>query len=121
MLDRDEVIKNLEDAYNLPSARVKGLLEINTVIDENKSVKWNREQVELKNHHIRKEFEDAQYKRAEIIERAHNQIFEYIVQESEGKLSIEQAKKLYYHYRETEDNTSNTLYEIEFIIETLTE
>lgn len=121
MLDRDEVIKNLEDAYNLPSPRVKGLLEINAVIDENKSVKWNREQVELENHRIRKEFEDARCKRNELIERARNQIFEYIVQESEGKLSIEQAKKLYYHYRETEDNTNNTLHEIEFIIETLIE
>lgn len=121
MLDRDEVIKNLEDAYNLPLPKVKGFLEPNTVIDEDKSVKWNREQVELENQRRRKVFDDARRKRTDLIERARNQIFEYIVQESEGKLSLEQAEKLYYHYRETEDNTSNTLHEIEFILETLIE
>ena len=68
--------------------------EYDHVFDENMSVKWNREQVEIKNKEI-DDLEEKLKKESRRLERiAHDRTIEYIVERSNDK-SLFRAEKIF--------------------------
>ena len=75
------------------------------IIDENQSVKWNREQVRLTNENYRKELADLNAKKSEARSAILNDVYEYIQFEVGNNLSRESAIKIWeYAYAEGRDD-----------------
>ena len=55
-----DVVNKFSSAYNIPSRSEKRKLPENYVFDEDKSVRWNKEQVF--NHNLAKQEEDAKFR-----------------------------------------------------------
>lgn len=85
----------------------------NTVIDEDKSVRWNREQVEKHN----KEIDDAKKVYREESTRLQNKLAEDIIaaiQYDYSSINEEQARKIYgYAYQEKHSHFNDVFYFIE--------
>lgn len=89
----------------------------NDVIDEDKSVRWNREQVAARNQARVEAVKELNRKKNEWRDRLVNEMAEAIVNELDGKTSLAAAKKLWnYVYEETHDEhwsaTYDKLYEM---------
>lgn len=95
------------------------------VIDENKSVKWNREEIERRNANYNREVANLNTKRNIAREDMYKMIYAYIIDETGGKCNESKAKIIWdYVYRENHHSGSNQLFEalddmLEFINELL--
>ena len=90
MENRDYYIKLLDSAYMMSTKPSRKLLKEGTIIDESKSVKWNREQVIAENHKYYdevKHLKDIQNKKA--VEVEDKIINEYIVDSLDHTLNYE--------------------------------
>lgn len=84
-----EVIRHLikesetgHNRYNLPIYRpTEPLWEENYVVDENESIKWNREQVIIHNNAVRETMNKFRHKRIDEIKNFNNDIKEAIINE----------------------------------------
>lgn len=91
--DWDEIAMDFERMQNMSCKPTRRKIKVGTVIDEDKSVRWNREQVEENNTLFAKEVADlntAKNKtRDEILQDVYNKI------QAETGTSIEAAKEVY--------------------------
>lgn len=79
MYDRyEEIIENFERAYNLPTTPTEHTYSENHIFDEDKSVKWNREEVVRRNEEIRNERNTLQTNRYKAINEAEIEIIKYL-------------------------------------------
>lgn len=70
-----------------------------TIFDEEKSVRWNREEVDRKNNLRQEEIKRLNREKNQMYEKLVNLIYQYIIQET--KVSKERAAKIYnYLYEE---------------------
>ena len=78
-----DVVNKFSSAYNIPSRSEKRKLPENYVFDEDKSVRWNKEQVF--NHNLAKQEEDAKFRELhnKAIGEANGLAGEYLAQEYE--------------------------------------
>ena len=86
-----------KELYTL-TCKLKGY---NTILDENKSVVWNREQVEVLNKPIREQIEQIHEYNANQHELFYNDLTEAAA--SEYSINKEQAQLILNHYRDTTD------------------
>ena len=73
-----EVIENFERAYNLPTTPKEHYYSENHIFDEDKSVKWNREEIVRRNEEIRNERSALQTNRYKAINDAGIEIIKYL-------------------------------------------
>ena len=79
MENRDYYIGLLDSAYTVSTKPSRKLLRAGTIIDENKSVKWNREQVILENNKYHEQVTQLRdMKNNQIVETQDKIIDEYI-------------------------------------------
>lgn len=76
--EREELITILNDAWSLPSIPKTRPLKDGTVIDEDKSVKWNREKVEASKLAYNEELMKLRRAKHKAIRAAEAEIMEYI-------------------------------------------
>lgn len=91
----EEAWADLDAAYSLPSFSDSKNLKYGYVFDEEKSVKWNAEQVEKYNSARNKEAFELQQKRNIAITEATNEIVKLIVYEFDDKINEDQARVIY--------------------------
>ena len=80
---KDKFANKLYDYYNLREDTYKKykLLSASYVIDENQSVKWNKEEVEKRNQQSREDLLKSQKEAAEVYQQLLNEIFTYYKEE----------------------------------------
>lgn len=93
--DYEERIKAYDKAENLPRYSKKHKVKENHVFDEDKSVKWNREEVVRYNQAIDEENKALLEARYKAHEDAVQGILNYLKQEHQH-VSEERIKKIYY-------------------------
>ena len=91
----EEAWADLDAAYSLPSFPDGKNLKYGYVFDEEKSVKWNAEQVEKYNSARNKEAFELQQNRNIAINEAADEICKLIVIEFYNKINVEQARVIY--------------------------
>ena len=89
-----EVIEKFEKAFNLPTTPKEHRYSENHIFDEDKSVKWNREEVVRRNEEIRNERNTLQTTRYKSINEAEISIIEYLC-ESYPTINESVVKKIY--------------------------
>ena len=89
----EEAKEELKKAWNLPEIPSFKKLKIGTIIDEDKSVKWNREEVERINKEYDEEVTRLRNQQQWAINQVEKQIYELIA-ECTG-ISIEKAPKVW--------------------------
>ena len=95
MYDRySEVIEKFEKAYNLPTRPTQHCYNDNHIFDEEKSVKWNREEVFRRNEEIHKERQTLQTIRYKAVNDAELDIIKYLC-ELYPAINERIVKKLY--------------------------
>lgn len=88
MENRDYYIRLLDSAYMISTKPSRKSLRAGTIIDENKSVKWNREQVIAENSKYHEEVTQLRdMKNNQIIEAQDKVIDEYIADELDYSMS----------------------------------
>ena len=101
-LSYDSVFKRIsKGVYDVKYSRPKRLLEETDFIDENKSVKWNKEQIALKNEKIKLHNEAIKEAKKEGPRKFEDDLKEAIM--NEHGLNADQASKV---YRKVEDEHS---------------
>ncbi len=103
-----EAREKLNEAWNLSAIPSFKKLEIGTIIDEDKSVKWNREEVERINKDYDEEVTRLRNQKQSAINEVEKQIYEFIA-ECTG-LPVEKAPKVWSMVYA--DHHSGGLYEI---------
>lgn len=80
---KDKLANKLYDYYNMREDvyRKYKLLSASYVIDENQSVKWNKEEVEKRNQQSREDLLRSQKEVAEVYKNLLNEIFNYYKEE----------------------------------------
>ena len=73
-----EVIEKFEKAFNLPTRPTGHTYSENHIFDEDKSVKWNREEVTRRNEELRNERNTLQTNRYKAINDAEIEIIKYL-------------------------------------------
>lgn len=91
----EEAWADLDAAYSLPMFPDCKNLKYGYVFDEEKSVKWNAEQVEKYNSARNKEAFELQQNRNIAINEAADEICKLIVIEFYNKINVEQARVIY--------------------------
>jgi hypothetical protein len=89
-----EVIEKFEKAFNLPTTPKEHRYSENHIFDEDKSVKWNREEVVRRNEEIRNERNTLQTTRYKAINDAEIEIIKYLC-ESYPTINENAVKKIY--------------------------
>lgn len=95
-----EDLMELADAWNRFSCKpVRRKMKTGEVIDENKSVKWNRDQVCKNNEEYEQEVKRLNTEKNNLLVKFQSHCCSYIMQET--GVSLEKAKKIYlYIYME---------------------
>ena len=91
-------IKKLETALNIntkPDRSKFPRYRESAVIDENKSVKWNREEIIKRNEAFQKEVSRLQTIRSKEINKVISEICLDIVSQLDNRITLEQAKLIY--------------------------
>lgn len=80
---KDKFANKLHDYYRLKedNYRKYKILSSNHVIDENQSVKWNKDEVEKRNKQCREDLIKSQKEVAEVYQQLLNEIFDYYKEE----------------------------------------
>ena len=80
---KDKFVDKLYDYYRLKedNYRKYKILNSNYVIDENQSVKWNKEEVEKRNQQSREDLLRSQKEVTEVYQQLLNEIFSYYKEE----------------------------------------
>ena len=95
MYDRyEEIIEKFESAFNMPTTPKERTYSINHIFDEDKTVKWNKEEVIRRNIEIRDERNTLQTNRYKAINDAEIEIIKYLC-ESYPTISENVVKKIY--------------------------
>lgn len=89
-----EVIEKFESAFNMPTTPKERTYSINHIFDEDKTVKWNKEEVIRRNIEIRDERNTLQTNRYKAINDAEIDIIEYLC-ESYPTISENVVKKTF--------------------------
>ena len=77
-MNYDEVIEKYEKASNMPTRPTEKTYSENHIFDEDKSVKWNREEVARRNEEIKKERAVLQTNRYKALMEAEEAIVDYL-------------------------------------------
>lgn len=91
----DAAWNDLDRAFDLSCEPAAKRVPKGYVFDEDKSVRWNAEQVESHNAAIQKEVSEKQKARSLAINQATDAIIALIVDEFYGKINNEQAKVIW--------------------------
>ena len=83
----DKVIKEYNDALAMPYSAGQ-YVKASHIFDENMSVKWNKEEVEKHNQHIKEETEQCRIKRFEALNAANEHIIDYLC-----KINLKQSRE----------------------------
>ena len=89
-----EVIEKFESAFNMPTTPKERTYSINHIFDEDKTVKWNKEEVIRRNIEIRDERNTLQTNRYKAINDAEIDIIEYLCK-NYPTIHKNVAKKIY--------------------------
>lgn len=112
MSNYDKVVKKFKDAYDMPCSVGKHVSE-SFIFDEDKSVKWNREEVVRHNQQIRENNQRYREDRYNALKEAEAAIIDYLQAEfSDVSISIIKEFYKYIYEREYYDN-----YDIEQVID----
>lgn len=87
--------RDLEAAYERSCRPIQKKVPKGYVFDENKSVRWNAEQVEKNNAEVQKEAAGLQRERSLAINEATDAIVALIVDAFHGKINEQQARLIY--------------------------
>lgn len=77
----EKIIKQYDEACNMPTRPAERTYSADHIFDEEKSVKWNREEVIRRNAEIREHNIKIREQRFKALEEAHNNIINYLVKE----------------------------------------
>lgn len=101
-MTRTEITNLIEEAYNLPIRSKLPKFKEGHIFDEDKSVKWNREEVIRKNQEYEADTQKIKQVRKEAIDEAERKLQKFLIEEYEYfNLSSKQIQKLYnYAYEE---------------------
>lgn len=91
--ERDNVISQYVDACSVHVPKLKAIHD-GYIFDENKSVKWNREEVARQNQAIKKHLEICTHNKKEAIKEARENIISYLCKEYPA-FSREQVNKVF--------------------------
>lgn len=91
----DAAWDDLDRAFDLPCKPTAKRVSKGYVFDEDKSVRWNAEQVESHNAAIQKEVSEKQKARSLAINKATDGIIGLIVDEFYGKINKDQARVIW--------------------------
>ena len=112
--ERDEVIKAFHGAISLPRKSSKKPYASNHIFDEDKSVKWNREEVERQNAAIAQESQELQDAYYDAVRNAEAGIIRYLTKEYRN-ISEDKIKKLYQlAYHEVYNNNYRMDYTLDY-------
>ena len=89
-----EVIEKFEAAFNMPTRPKETTYSANHTFDEDKSVKWNREEVIRRNEQIKNERVTLQRARYQAVMDAEEEIVNYLA-DSYPLISKEKVRKLF--------------------------
>lgn len=89
-----KVIQKYEKASDMPTTPKERTYSANHIFDEDKSVKWNREEVVRRNEQIKNDRESLQNARFKAIREAEDDIIEYL-SDSYPSISKEKVRKLF--------------------------
>lgn len=81
--DWTELIDDLEKMCAMPCKPTRNRLKPDTVIDENKSVKWNREEVQRQNDLYEQEVKDLNTKKNKFRDSLYDEVIEKIADETD--------------------------------------
>ena len=90
----EKIIKQYDEARNMPTRPAEKTYSANHIFDEDKSVKWNREEVIRRNEQIKNDRESLITARYLAIMKAEDNIVDYL-SESHPLISKEKVRKLY--------------------------
>lgn len=99
--DWTEILTDLEDMCSMSCKPTRKKLKADTIIDEEKSVKWNREEVQRQNDLYKEELKDLNTKKNNRRDTLEKEVFEKIADEIKG-VSVEKARHIWnYAYEDS--------------------
>lgn len=90
----EKIIKQYDEARNMPTRPAERTYSANHIFDEDKSVKWNREEVIRRNEQIKNDRDSLQRARFQAIMEAEEAIVNYLFK-NYPKISKEKIRKLF--------------------------
>ena len=110
-----DVVNKFALAYELPSRSEKRKLPENYVFDEDKSVRWNKEQVF--NHNLAKQEEDAKFRELhnKAIGKANGLAGEYLAQEY--GISKDVGVKVFLFAKQEKDSLASTAEILDYAVD----
>lgn len=114
--DWDEITEDLEKMSNMSCKPTGHKLHPDTVIDEDKSVKWNREYVKEHNEKYAQEVKDLNTKKNKWRDELHEEILNKISKELD--ITTDKAKEVWNYAREISTGSYySTINKVEDLIE----
>lgn len=95
MIDREEVVALFEKHNTVRYRPAKKYLKEGTILDENQSVVWNREQVELSRKEYDKAIKELREKHARIEAKARAAAYQYIQENLDSDFPTEKCAILF--------------------------
>ena len=94
-MDREKLIEKMKEVAMFSTIPKEKALKTGTVIDEEKSVRWNREQVEKSQENYQKEVKRLRKEQNDMYAELKKDVLEYIEEEMEHPVTVRQKELIY--------------------------
>lgn len=118
-MDYESLIINFNAARDMPIAHHVSLFSSTHVFDEDKSVKWNREEVERQNKLLKENNLKSRMDRYQAINKATDNIIDYLTLLTRNNYSRDVIKKLFEYVYEKEYSDNHDIQQVVDICEEL--